>query len=98
MDVKKKMLIILVVFVLGFLYVLGYVTYWQLARGSELSQLALEQQTRDKTINSKRGAILDRNGNVLAASVAVETLTASPVDVKKNDEAIETISGYCKNT
>ncbi|MBQ2285094.1 MAG: PASTA domain-containing protein [Clostridia bacterium] len=92
MDVKKKMLIILVVFVLGFLYVLGYVTYWQLARGSELSQLALEQQTRDKTINSKRGAILDRNGNVLAASVAVETLTASPVDVKKNDEAIETIS------
>lgn len=92
MDVKKKMLIILIVFVLGFLYVLGYVTYWQLARGSELSQLALEQQTRDKTINSKRGAILDRNGNVLAASVAVETLTASPVDVKKNDEAIETIS------
>ena len=91
-DVKKKMLIILIVFVLGFLYVLGYVTYWQLARGSELSQLALEQQTRDKTINSKRGAILDRNGNVLAASVAVETLTASPVDVKKNDEAIETIS------
>ena len=91
MDVKKKMLIVLMVFVVGFLYVLGYVVYWQLVCGSELSQLALEQQTRDKTINSKRGAILDRNGNVLAASVAVETLTASPVDVKKNDN-LEKIS------
>ena len=92
MDVKKKMLIALVVFFVGFLYVLGYVIYWQLVCGSELSQAALEQQTRDKTINSKRGAILDRNGNVLAASVTVETLTASPVDVKKNDVGIEKIS------
>jgi len=91
MDVKKKMLIVLMIFIVGFLYVLGYVVYWQLVCGSELSQLALEQQTRDKTINSKRGAILDRNGNVLAASVAVETLTASPVDVKKNDN-LEKIS------
>lgn len=92
MDVKKKMLMVLIVFLLGFLYVLGYVVYWQLVCGSELSQAALEQQTRDKTINSKRGAILDRNGNVLAASIAVETLTASPVDVKKNDDSIEEIS------
>ena len=93
MDVKKKMLIILLAFVIGFLYVLGYVAYWQFVRGSELSQAALEQQTKDKTINSKRGAILDRNGNVLAASIAVETLTASPVDVQKNNKkSIEEIS------
>ena len=92
MDVKKKMLAILIVCVLGFLYVLGYVAYWQLVRGAELSQAALEQQTRDKTINSKRGSILDRNGNVLAASISVETITASPVDVKKNDKSLEEIS------
>ncbi len=92
MDVKKKMLAILIVCALGFLYVLGYVAYWQLVRGAELSQAALEQQTRDKTINSKRGSILDRNGNVLAASISVETVTASPVDVKKNDKSLEEIS------
>lgn len=92
MDVKKKMLIVLIVCIVGFLYVLGHVVYWQLVRGAELSQAALEQQTRDKTISSKRGSILDRNGNVLAASVAVETITASPVDVKKNDKSIEEIS------
>ncbi len=93
MDMKKKMLIVLLVCIVGFIYVQGHIIYWQLVKGSELAQSALEQQTRDKTINSKRGAILDRNGNVLAASVSVETLTASPVDVKKNKEtSIEEIS------
>lgn len=92
MDVKKKMLIVLMVCIIGFIYVLGYVAYWQFVKGAELSRSAIEQQTRDKTINSKRGAILDRNGNVLAASISVETVTASPVDVKKNKVSIEEIS------
>ena len=92
MDVKKKMLIVLIICIIGFLYVLGHIVYWQFFRGAELSQAAVEQQTRDKTINSKRGAIMDRNGNVLAASISVETITASPVDVKKNKVSIEEIS------
>lgn len=92
MDMKKKMLIVLIACIIGFIYVLGHVVKWQIIKGSELSQAAVEQQTRDKTINSKRGSILDRNGNVLAASVSVETVTASPVDVKKNDTSIEEIS------
>ena len=95
MDMKKKMLIVLVVCTLGFLYVVGRIAYWQIIRGDEISQEAIEQQTRDKTINSKRGSILDRNGNVLAASVSVETVTASPVDVQdkdKNDMSVEEIS------
>lgn len=92
MDMKKKMLIVLLVCMIGFLYVLYHVVKWQIIKGAELSQAAIEQQTRDKTINSKRGAILDRNGNVLAASISVETVAASPVDVKKNDTSIEEIS------
>ena len=90
---KKKILVIVLAFVVGFSWVLINLTKWQIFKGSELAQAAIEQQTRDKTINSKRGSILDRNGNVLAASVSVETLTASPVDVHKNeDTSIEEIS------
>ncbi len=90
---KKRILLIVLVLVVGFVWVLINLTKWQIIRGSELSRAAIEQQTRDKTINSKRGSIMDRNGNVLAASVSVETLTASPVDVHKNEEAsIEEIS------
>jgi len=93
MDMKKKMLIVLCVCMIGFIYVLSYVVKWQIFKGGELSRAAIEQQTRDKTINSKRGSILDRNGNVLAASISVETVTASPVDVKKNKNiSVEEIS------
>lgn len=92
MDMKKKMLVVLLICMIGFVYVLGHVAYWQIIRGDEMSRAAIEQQTRDKTINSKRGSILDRNGNVLAASVSVETVTASPVEVQKNDMSIEQIS------
>jgi len=93
MDMKKKMLIVLCVCMIGFIYVLSYVVKWQIFKGGELSRAAIEQQTRDKTINSKRRSILDRNGNVLAASISVETVTASPVDVKKNKNiSVEEIS------
>ncbi len=92
MDMKKRMLIVLLVCLVGFLYDFGHLVYWQLLRGGEMAQAAVEQQTRDKTINSKRGAILDRNNNVLAASVSVETVTASPVEVQDNDIGVKEIS------
>lgn len=92
MEMKKKMLLVLVCCLVGFIYVLCFIVNWQFVKGSELSRAAMEQQTRDKTINSKRGSILDRNGNVLAASVSVETVTAAPVEVQKNDMSVEEIS------
>lgn len=92
MSMKKKMLAVLLVCFVGFIYVLYHVAYWQIIKGDEMSAKAVEQQTRDKTINSKRGSILDRNGNVLAASVSVETVTASPVEVQKNDMSVEEIA------
>ncbi|MDR0406054.1 MAG: peptidoglycan glycosyltransferase, partial [Clostridiales bacterium] len=63
---------------------MGRTGYLQIVRGDYLQKLAIEQQTRDRVINSKRGAILDRNGKQLAVSVSVETVTASPAEVMKN--------------
>lgn len=93
MDMKKKMLIVMAVCILGFIYVFANIVKWQIVRGGEMAQAAFEQQTKDKTISSKRGAIMDRNGNVLAASISVETLTASPKNVRDNDDvSVEEIS------
>ena len=92
MDMKKKIFIVLLFCMAGFSVLVLRLGYWQIIQGASLSQSALEQQTRDKTINSKRGSILDRNGNVLAASVSVETLTASPVEVQKNEMGVADIS------
>ncbi len=92
LNMKKKITVIIILFAIFFIALILRVGYWQIIKGAELSEAAVQQQTRDKTINSKRGSILDRNGNVLAASISVETITASPRDVKKNHMSISEIA------
>ena len=57
----------------------------QIIDGKRLSKLAFEQQTLDRNINPKRGTIYDRNGNALAQSSTVETVTVNPVNIPKED-------------
>ncbi len=62
-------------------------TGWlQIYDGEKLQKQAIEQQTRDKMINSKRGTIFDRNGTVLAISASVETVTVVPNEIKQNED------------
>ncbi len=63
---------------------------WQFVRGSEMQKNAIEQQTMDSIVTSKRGVIYDRNGKVLAQSVSVQTVTVSPAEVKKSKKADKT--------
>ena len=62
--------------------------YLQVVKGENLQKQAIEQQTRDRIINSKRGTVYDRNGKQLAVSASVETVTASPAEVKANSNRI----------
>lgn len=63
--------------------------HWQFIKGGELQASAIEQQTMDSVVSSKRGVIYDRNGKILAQSVSVQTVTASPSEVKKSGKAEE---------
>ncbi len=51
-----------------------------------MQTLAYMQQTLDRTINPNRGTVYDRNGNILAMSASVETITVNPVNIKKDDK------------
>lgn len=62
------------------------IAFIQIVQGNDLQRQAVEQQTRDSVINSKRGAIVDRNGTQLAISASVETVSAAPVEVAANEE------------
>ncbi len=64
--------------------------YWQFVRGDKLQTEAIEQQTMDSIVSSKRGIIYDRNGKILAQSVSVHTVTASPAEVCKSKKARKT--------
>ncbi|MCI8310564.1 MAG: hypothetical protein HFJ45_10590 [Clostridia bacterium] len=48
--------------------------------------MAYVQQTLDRTINPNRGTIYDRNGEILAMSASVETITVNPTNISKDNK------------
>lgn len=56
---KKKMRNMLFIIFLVILCLIGRLGFIQFMQGGELSTLAYQQQTLDRSINPKRGTILD---------------------------------------
>ena len=82
---KKKMRNTLFITFLILICLIGRLGYIQLVQGKELSELAYEQQTLDRSINPKRGTIYDTNGTALAVSSTVETVTVNPGNIAKEN-------------
>lgn len=60
--------------------------YWQIVRGNDMKREAYAQQTKNKTISPSRGVIYDRNGEVLAESITVETISITPNNIKSENK------------
>ena len=88
-KLKKRMIVFLAVVSALILALIIRIGYIQFIKGDEYRKLAIEQQTRDRTITSKRGAILDRNGKELAVSASVETVSVAPNIIQKNGQTQE---------
>lgn len=89
LKVKKRafaLLMILLVIFAGLSVRTGWI---QFVDGEELQMKAIEQQTKDKTINSKRGVIYDRNGKILAQSASVEMVSVTPNEIAEAGNAEE---------
>lgn len=71
-------LLILLIFRIGFL---------QFVEGASLKQMASEQQTTTKTLYSERGTIFDTNGNILAISAKVDTVSINPSLIMYSDKS-----------
>ena len=86
LNSSKKNLIIILIIVFVCLLILCIRLGWiQIVKGSEYSEKAVEQQTRDTPIEAERGMIYDTNGNELAVSVTCYTIWARPTDVKSGE-------------
>ncbi len=83
---QKRILWLTGVLLVCFLFFVARISIIQFVDGEWLSREAIEQQTRDRMINAKRGTIYDRNGKQLAVSADVETVSISPVTVRKAGE------------
>ncbi len=82
---KKRLLFFLCCAMLGYLLLLGRVAFIDFFQSERLQQLAYEQQTRDRLIMPKRGAILDRNGAGIALTETVNAVSVIPVQVKDKE-------------
>ncbi len=90
---KKKMRNTLFITFLIILCLIGRIGMIQFVQGGELSSMAYQQQTLDRSINPKRGTIFDSTGkNRLAVSSTVETVTVNPGNIaKENKEKVAKI-------
>ena len=80
---------LLVSFVFLFIVILLSFANTQILNAGKLKEIAVNQQLTKKSILAKRGNILDRNGEVLAQSIEVDTVTANPKLLKnKKGESI----------
>ena len=95
-TVKQKKRIALGFILLSLLLVgLTFRVGWhQIVKADELTEKAINQQTRDVPITAKRGTIYDRNGKELASSITCYSVWVRPAQLTKGktDEQIAKIA------
>ena len=77
-GLRSRALILATLFACAFTGLVGRLGYLQVLRHPDLLAAAERQYAKTVTIRTRRGPILDRNGNTLAASTPVESLYAQP--------------------
>ena len=90
--IRKRQLILLIIYILVAVILLGRIVYWQFIEGDRLRQEAFNQQNRGRIISPKRGTIYDRNGKELAVSASVDTVWVNPIDIANSDLSMEKVA------
>jgi len=90
----RILLVMAVLGLLAFAPVLWRLYDLMIAQYDYYSDLALRNQTRTTPVNAHRGEIYDRNMNVLAASVNVETVYLDPRELKQSRADITEIARF----
>ena len=85
MNVKKRVLVAMVVCLAGFIYLTGRLVYIQIYKSQHYTDRAYAQQTRAKSVEPKRGTIYDATGaKILAQSISTNIVTAVPKNIPEN--------------
>lgn len=80
-PIRRKLLIVLVSITFFFCAVIFRVGFIQIINGANLQSKAVSQWTRDLPLEARRGAIVDRNGVVLADTSTLYTLYVRPREI-----------------
>lgn len=86
LNIKKREFFILLLLTIIVALLIFRVAWVQLVQGAQLQKMAIEQQTRDRIVSSKRGTIYDRNKVELAVSISVETVSVIPKEITEPEK------------
>ena len=89
-GMRRRMVWVLILAMLGFLAVITKLFIVQLLQSSDLQVKAEESRTRALTVSASRGTIYDQNGNKLAISITADSIAALPASVKASEKAEDT--------
>ena len=89
---RRTLWLMLVCGIAAFLVLAARLFVLQILQHDELETAAVEQQTRESTVQANRGTIYDRNGNVLAMSASVDNVFISPNEIAEKEQDIELIA------
>jgi cell division protein FtsI (penicillin-binding protein 3) len=81
-DSRARALVLLVVVTLVAGAIGARLVWWQVAQAEWLAEMANHQLAREHELPAERGEITDRNGSVLATSVEVQSVFATPPSVE----------------
>src|SRR5918999_2757851 len=80
-DSRARALVLLVLVTLVAGAIGARLVWWQVAQAEWLAEMANHQLAREHELPAERGEITDRNGSVLATSVEVQSVFATPPSV-----------------
>lgn len=89
MLMKKRILIILTFFSLGFALLGGRLFWIQIVKGDFYLAKAFEQHNSERIITPSRGMILDRNEKQLAVSASAERVSINPIELRKSIDNVD---------
>ncbi len=92
LKVKRRQLVLLILYFLVAALLTGRVAYWQIVEGARLRKEAFIQHNSGRIISSRRGTIYDRNGKELAISATVDTVWVNPTDIPYSEPEPEEIA------
>ena len=89
-ETKFMMIMVGVIITVGFIAVIANLSYVIFVKGNTYKKAAYAQQTKSQIISSNRGTIYDVNGEPLAVSVSVDTISINPDKIKyENGKNVE---------
>lgn len=85
LRLRKRTTRIFLLFSILFIAVFFRLFYLQVFAAEDLAEKGKDQQMREVPVEAGRGTIYDRNGDILATSVSVDSIYASPTEINSEE-------------